>query len=388
MNRVLFAFALAIVSAILLALSLGALNHMSPHFRSSGGGDYLQYAMMVGSPLHNEAAAPWRYRPFLPALAGIAADSGMPLPRAFLLVSSLAAFASCIVFGYFVKRIGFSHGTAVLGTCLFAVSCGGFAAIRGYGYPDALANLFLSLSGRPLVAAAFATVGVFAKESLLLTVPTIVFLNRGARRFPGLAVVVICPVAAYLVIRNLIPGGQGHSFFSIENVHMVTGYWESAMRHGAMRWCLWSLAYSLGPLWLLAAVNIRAGAGYLWHLSFYVPAVVLPLVLTTDTERALCLLFPATIPVALCGFERFRHRPRVFWTVSLVTVVCVFASSCTFFCTSRWKYATVVLCFVAPLVVLFAFRRYAVRNCGLPVKNSVEPCFPLSAFVALGRRKR
>lgn len=382
MNKTAFCLWSCLWTAAILMASVLVLAQLAPNFHANGGGDYHQYSQMTRTPLNNTAAAPWCYRPLLPALAGGVARLGLPLPRAFLVVSALAALLSCVAFACLVRNLGFSPSGAILGGCLFAASCGGFGAIQHYGYPDALTNLFLVLSfsllysGRPVGAAMVIAVGVVAKESLLLVVPAVIFLSRKARRPVSAATLILCPLLAYVTLRVVIPGGQGQSFFSASNMDGVAQYWKSSMRHGEIRWCLWALTYSLGPLWLLAALNGRAGRKHLWHLSAYLIMLVLPLALTTDTNRALCLAFPAVIPVALCGWERFRHSRRTYWTMGVVTITATFVCASTYYWTSMWKYVFVPLLCVLPAAWMFVFRRQAVPGYEMVVHPAIAPLIP------------
>jgi hypothetical protein len=350
------AYVLVGVGLVSLAIAWNGIT--SDRFWRDGGGDYAHYsrAAVEGS---RAIPAPWRYRVLFTGLAESASAMGMPAPVAFLVVTACAATLGCAVFGFFLEGLGFNHRTACLGVGVFASSCGGWMAVRGYGYPDAVANLFLIWALLCLVRSQFAkagciiAVGVLAKESLLLLVPLGVLAGIREGRLRDASVLALLPAATYLGVRYVVGRGvDEYGFFSLQNIEGVLGYWRNTMTDGPIRWVVWAAVYSFGPLWILAALGMRNGRMYVLNTLPYWGALLLPLALTTDTDRVLSLFFPVVIPLALLGAEEVSGKR---WIVSasgivLVVVLC----QATFAWTASVKTVAVGFLCIAPVGLLLA----------------------------------
>jgi hypothetical protein len=326
-SQVLWLYALIGAGAVSLAVVWNAANN--ERFWKDGGGDYRHYARAAVAG-NGSVPAPWRYRVLFPRLAASVSAMGMPEPVAFLCVTVCASVLGCAAFGVLLEGVGFGVRGASLGVGMFAASCGGWVPVRGYGYPDALANLFLIcallclLRRRFVLAGGLIALGVVAKESLLLLVPLGALVALRARGLREALILALLPMAAYTGVRCMVGRGiDEHGFLSVQNVDFVLGYWRTAMTDGPMRWLAWAAVYSLGPLWILAALNVRATKTFVLNMIPYAGTVLIPLVLTTDTDRVFCLLFPLVIPMAVYSAEGTHGRRWGLFAASVVLAVVV-----------------------------------------------------------------
>jgi hypothetical protein len=316
----------------ILAILAGELAWMFatvPDFLSKApGGDYPFYVEMAATPLTTTVPSPWRYRVLNPWLASLLVKSGLPVDVAFLLLTAVFAFASSMTMRLYLRRLSLSTFTANAGAVLFAISIGGYVPLRRYyGYTDALTNFLIlivlvsAITWRPVVTAALLGVGTLAKESLLLLLPFIGERGRAARMaWPRLAMVVAVPIAVFVLLR-LIVGMAGESPVALSWESQVA-YWRTAMVHGAVRWLLWSIAYSMGPLWLLALLAVPRQWRFVGTALWLLLPLIAPLVRTTDTERALLLAFPVVLPLAVSLLDECRSRAG---QLTLIVVTCAAA---------------------------------------------------------------
>lgn len=336
----------AVPALLLVSASLAFLYATLPdYFAYAAGGDSHEYARLAVSLGDCASPPPWKYRILFPALAGAVHQLGVPLPIAFLCVTWVAACLGCILCVRFLAALGFSAFSSAAGAALFAATCGGLLSMRGYMMPDtltyvfALGALICIVAGRPYRAMWIVSLAVLAKESALMILPTAFVFNRSIRSWRGLLGMCALPLSVYAMVRVLLPAGQGFNYFSAENVGNVAAYWRGAMAHGAPRWILGELCYSLGPLWLLAAVYAPDAKQFLKLMVLYAIPLVLPLFLTADTDRALALFFPIVIPLAVCGVESLRRvdaRRATAWAVALV--LAAFVAQSLHYVVSAWKY--------------------------------------------------
>jgi hypothetical protein len=237
----------------------------------------------------------------------------------------------------YLQQLGLSLFASRSGALLFAASVGAYIPLRRYyGYTDALTNFFILLAlilaaKRLHLATALALgVGTVAKESMLLLVP---FLARRLIVPPGswwtAATVVAPPVAVFIALRLFVPPDPSGSAPVALTLSAQFDYWRTAMVHGAPRWVLWAFAYSLGPVWLLAAAAIRGNMPFIATMVLYAIPVLVPLTRTTDTERALMLLFPIAFPLAAHAIDRCDGNSRALWITALA-VACTWVAQLTF----------------------------------------------------------
>ena len=316
----------------ILAILAGELAWMFatvPEFLSKAhGGDYPFYVEMAATPLTTAVPSPWRYRLLNPWLASLLIRAGLSIDVAFLLLTAVFAFVSSMAMRLYLRKLSLSPFTASAGAVLFAMSIGGYVPLRRYyGYTDALTNLLIlivlvsAISWRPVVTAALLGIGTFAKESMLLLLPFIVERARAARvAWPRIGMMVAVPVAVFVFLR-LIVGTAGESPVALSWETQVA-YWRTAMVHGVVRWVLWSIAYSMGPLWLLAALAAPRQWRFLGIGLWLIVPLIAPIVRTTDTERALLLAFPVILPLAVSLVDECRDRTT---QLVLAAVMCVAA---------------------------------------------------------------
>lgn len=318
---------LALAIAAILAGELTWMAATVPDFLSRAhGGDYPYYVQMAETPLTTAVPSPWRYRLLNPWLASLLARGGLSIDVAFLSLTAIFAFASSLAMRSFLRRLSLSPFAAGAGAILFAASIGGYVPLRRYyGYTDALTNFLMLLvliaatAWRPAAIAALLGVSTVAKESLLLLLPFVVQrLRAAAVSWARVAAIVVAPLAVFVGLR-LTVGSAGESPLALAWETQVA-YWRTAMVHGAARWMLWSFAYSMGPLWLLAALAAPRHPRFVVVGLWLIVPLIAPIVRTTDTERALLLAFPVVLPLAISLIDECRTRGA---QVALAAIVCV-----------------------------------------------------------------
>jgi hypothetical protein len=324
-----------LIAAVLAAIVVYLFQTVPDYLATAPGGDHPYYVEIARGGFDNHAAAPWRYRVLYPYLAALVRSTGASTSVSFFIVTLAFAFASCVLMRAFLRQLSVSTFAATAGALLFTVSVGAYVPLRrGYGYPDTVTNFFvllaltcLAANRRAAVAAALG-VGAFAKESMLLVVPFVAARLWAAReRLVTIVAVLFPPILVFVVLRVVMAPVDGSSSLALTWQAQVD-YWKTAMVNGVARWILWSIAYSMGPVWLLAAIAVPRNWTFVRDFGWYVLPLVAPLVRTTDTERALMLSFPLVFALAanaIDGVGRARHRATI---VALVTA-CVLGSQMT-----------------------------------------------------------
>ena len=102
------------------------------------------------------------------------------------------------------------------------------------------------------------------------------------------------------------------------------------MSKGPVRWVLGALAFSLGPLWLMALLGIRGNRLFILKTLPYTILIFLPLAFTADTERALCMYAPIVIPLAMCPLQAAAPDRKLLPLWGGLFVILVFASQAIF----------------------------------------------------------
>jgi hypothetical protein len=146
------------------------------------------------------------------------------------------------------------------------------------------------------------------------------------------------------------------------SVEAQLDYWRTAMVHGWVRWLLWALAYSMGPLWLLAAWGAARNWPFLASSTLYLIPLLAPLLRTTDTERALMLSFPVVFPLAASVLDRHRGTAAGV-VIAAIAIACQLGAQVTFEWAPTFRLGVVspkdvvflLLC-LAPLAAVIAFR--------------------------------
>lgn len=338
---------------VLLAMLGYVLIGVPAHYHESQGGDFPYYVEMAEHPLGSTVPAPWRYRPVHPMLASVLIGAGLPVNAAFLALTFVFAVVSCALMAIYLRQLGLSTFAARAGALLFAVTAGGFVPLRRYfGYSDTITNTFILLvlmavvSRRTARTAAALGVGTLVKETLLLYLPFALWRSwkqsaggttARSTRLGQLAAIAVPPLAAFVLLRVVIgPDPAGTSSVALSWSTQVA-YWREAMIHGPARWVLWALAYSMGPVWLLAAIGARHNLRFLGGSALLLVPLLAPLARTTDTERALMLAFPVVFPLAAHALERVRHSRHAV-AAAASAIVCAWVAQLTFgwSSTARW----------------------------------------------------
>jgi len=339
------------------------------------GGDYPYYVQMADAPLTTVVPSPWRYRLLNPWLASLLVRAGMPMDLAFLSLTAVFAFASSLLMREFLRQLSLTGFAASAGAVLFAMSIGGYVPLRRYyGYMDAMLNCFILLillaagARRRAMTAALLGVGTLAKESTLLLLPFLVVRLRQTReRWTAIALIAAVPLLVFGALR-LIVGFTSDSSFALTWDAQRT-YWETAMVHGFARWILWSFAYSMGPIWLLAALAVPTQLRFCTIGLWLLLPLVAPLLRTTDTERALLLSFPVIFPLAMSCVDQCRSDAGRL-TLAVVSSICALVAQLTFDwapTTRVWVFTAKDLTFVAlcllPALATLCLRSPGVRAC-------------------------
>ena len=356
--------------ALVLAMLAFLLVAIPAHFTESQGGDYPYYVQMAQAPLENSAPSPWRYRLLNPFLASLLMNAGIPTNVAFLSLTTVFAAASCVLMRIYLQQLGLSVFGARAGALLFAVSVGAYIPLRRYyGYTDALTNslillvLVLTAARRHWLTVVTLGVGTVAKESLLLLLPWLTrrLVAIGTPWRATLAVIGV-PVAVFLALRLIVPPAPSGAPVAL-TLEAQFEYWRTAMVNGPIRWLLWAFAYSMGPVWLLAAPALRNNMTFVGSMALYAIPLLVPLTRTTDTERALMLLFPIVYPLAALALEQCG-KPSATW-VAAVAIACTWVAQLTFDWVPQARlgpvnakdFAFLVLCVLPMLLVLRAQTR-------------------------------
>ena len=356
-----------ISALVVLGMVVFLLTLVPDHYTQSLGGDHPYYQEIARAPLQSTAPAPWRYRILNPALASALMAAGLSSSAAFLTLTAVFAAASCVLMRIYLQQLGVSLFAARAGALLFAVSVGAFVPLRRYyGYTDAMTNFFILLvlvlaaAHRHIAAAVALGIGTLAKESTLLVVPFVAWRAAvSGRSWRAPALLAVVPVAVFLLLRIVVGPDPSGGLPLALSLQTQFDYWQTAMVHGPVRWVLWSFAYSMGPVWLLAAMGFRHNASFVLSMALYALPILVPLARTTDTERALMLLFPIAFPLAAYVMDRARDDHRAIWKAGVV-ILCTWLAQLTFDWTPQWRVGPVnakdlgfiTLCLVPVLVYL------------------------------------
>jgi hypothetical protein len=328
---------IALLAGVFLAMLAYLLARVPAYLDIAHGGDYPHYLAIAEAPMTNSVPAPWRYRLLNPWLASFLIAAGATPATAFLALTTLFSFVSCLLMIAFLRALGLSAFASRTGALLFAVSVGGFIPLRRYfGYTDGLTNCFILfaliviMQRRYTLLTMALAVGALAKESVLLLLP---FVSGRMLAVPApvmkIAVVLAIPIAVFASIRLLLPPDASGSAAVALTWEEQLGHWRNAMTHGVGRWILWSFAYSMGPVWLIAALAAPANVPFIRQSALYLLPVIAPILRTTDTDRALMLAFPIVFGLAAAAMERCSQLPGKY-VICAAAVGCTFATQLTF----------------------------------------------------------
>ena len=337
-------------------------DYFSPE---AAGGDYHRYETMMVQLWPNQTMPPWRYRIMYPLLARIPHAMGASNPVSFFWVTMAACFASCLVFRRFLLLLGFGKEAALIGLLVFAATAGVVIPARQYSYPDALMNLFTLiilvyiLEKRILAIAVTMTLAVFAKDSIVMLLPLVFVWVPRSRQLKNIILLLVPPAIVFIALRLIFYTEVLHSYFSADNISILLGYWQIEMSKGPVRWVLGALAFSLGPLWLMAFLGIRGNRLFILKTLPYTILIFLPLAFTADTERALCMYAPIVIPLAMCPLQAAAQDRKLLPLWGGLFVILVFASQAIFYIDSSYVKYTM---FPGLALAGFGLSWWAARN--------------------------
>lgn len=290
---------------------------------ATGGrhGDVAQYVRLAqGVPLE-EIPKPYRYRILVPWLASL-----VPVPGALLdgiyevspekLVSlrfgvvnsvALAAAAGCLF--ALLGLWGFAPSERLIGSLLFltafyVVNWATTPMVDAAAYAFLTAALWCALTQRGPALCAVVCVGMFAKETLVLSVPLVLLLVRERAQAWRLCAWCAPGMLAYAIFRLQLPTELGYRY----DPATLLAHFRRLGSPARLAWLAIDLVQVYGALWILAALGWRAlrqPAHPLARGVWILPIVfALPLVLGTNFGRIWFLSFPVVIPMALLGLRR------------------------------------------------------------------------------------
>lgn len=291
-------------------------------------GDTSIYTAMHEGKSLQEIPKPFRYRVLVPMLArlvplppefitrGFEVDQAKLIKYKFGIINALFLGLTAWIFFFFCGRLGFTRHLSLIGGLLFLTS---FYTINFAGLPlvDSAAYFFL-------VAVLFAvkkeddwlllflfTIGIFAKETIVIAIIYILFRQASWQKRVRQLLLCIPGLLAYNLLRFvLLPTQIGFNYDANRVLHIFIG------NSGSL------------SSWAFAAINFTFVFGILWVFAFsglklihqrrihdllallpIVPVVfVTPFMIGTDLGRIWFLSFPAIIPLALAGIERFLFK--------------------------------------------------------------------------------
>jgi len=292
--------------------------------------DAVIYLSMYQGHSLKEIPKPYRYRILVPYLARL-----IPTPPSFLMkgfdsspekviklkfgiLNAIAlAFAAWILF-FFCRRLDFNLQLSILGSLLFLCS---FYIVNYSGLPltDASAFLFLTgclyaiLANNNWLLGLFFTVGIFAKETIVLAFVYIFFQNKKLSSKLQKFILCVPGLLSYLCLRFFyLPTNNGYNY-TIDRL----GITIASYAHGFAPWFWAAFNFLLvfGILWFFAwrglKITLKEKDIKVLELLPILPVViVVPFVIGSDLGRIWFLSYPVIIPMALKGINYYLIDPR------------------------------------------------------------------------------
>lgn len=285
-------------------------------------GDTTHYLAMVRG---ETAPAPFAYRLLTPGLVKLIPG---PPGFGFFLIAYLATLGTLWVMFRLLRHLDISR-TAAITTCV----CLGFSYplanyLGRWGRIDPLANLLFILAlswilrRKLLPAVGVMTIGILAKETLILLLPILFWQRiRGQATEPKawLAAGTLCllPIASLIAVRSTIDVADGSFTMSspADMPRIMDEVWSyNVDQFGFPKRVARDLTKSYGFFWVLAGLALLAGRRLrregLALISLYLIAIGFALCfVATDWARMLGTGYPGVfIPVAFF-FDRVARRP-------------------------------------------------------------------------------
>lgn len=258
------------------------------------------------------------YRPLVPYLARLVPDlppwlftPGRSWDRwteaamKFGVVNFLFLVGACIVLYLLQRGFGLSYLEALLGVFLFL---GSRTVVRSAGLPmtDTAFFFFFSLSlvaiqRNNLGLLLFAnTVGVLAKELVMLAIPLILLSLLAWRRKAWMLLAAVPGVVLYVVVRLSLAPSPLDSYATGQ----ILSYVDDQLRALATPNGLINLFLSFGLAWIPAiyALTVSKSPALLKRWSWLIVIVLVGVVLGSgNLDRSLFSAFPVVIPLAALG---------------------------------------------------------------------------------------
>lgn len=318
-------FLAACAATAIVYASAQKYNPAQPSQGYSDSRDYM--AMAKGLPGRGLRA----YRPLVPWLAAhvpspprvffdspATADDDRHLARRFAIVNTLFLIGACAVLLQLFTALGLTLVETCAGLALFLTAP---PVVAGAGLPmtDAAFWFFLSaallaaVQGRPLLYLAIVTIGVLAKELVLLSLPVVLFLRMPVRRRLAFIAASLPAIALVIALRSGADSAEGRRLgFSFMARTAAFQLGNLATPHGIA-----DVALAFGLAWIPAILSIRQPLPpMLKRVAVLIPVVVLGEILfgNRNTSRGFFSAFPAVIPLAAVSLGSWlqgtRRRPE------------------------------------------------------------------------------
>jgi len=303
--------------------------------------------------------APWGHRVLNPWLVRLFTFPFRDHVPAFFWSTVLGLTLGGVLLFLYLRRLGASVASALLGITLYGVSGPVGEAVRYQFLAEPLTflllvALLLSLeAGAPLSLIALVTVlGVLSKEFFLLLLP-LVFLIRRERKGPvrGLRDMVLVAIPALVAFAALRWSWTPHIHPPLPS--FSRGTFDVAIARFAESWPGWrgaALLMGLTPLAALGALRQRgrrlaARGAYLFAATLASPFVNPVTFLSVDIDRLLLYALPAVLPLAFAALDGLLPRGEAM-------AVVVFPRW-----TSRLFLALTVAAMALPLGIVDPYRR-------------------------------
>jgi hypothetical protein len=307
--------------------------------------DHHMYAFMATHPLGELHVAPWGWRllaPLLVDMSGLAAGTGFR-------VLAFGALATTTALMFPLARLfGATRTIALLAPVLFASI--GFATkftLFDFWLTDPLAFAFVAgaavcaASGRDWAFATCLTIGVVAKESVLLV--ALLYYGIHARKAldpaAGVRTLLLSfpAVAVLLGIRVVIPAWNGRTTYLSSLPLPIRRNARTVPEYGPFQLLLATLEARDWPrtvlevvsgfgltVTALAALGVGAARTTALRLAPYVAAVIGQVLFAQNTERLVVLAFPAVVVLAVEGLRWLRDRAGADETILVALVLGAF----------------------------------------------------------------
>lgn len=371
---ILTAASLVVFSLSVLWLRTARLSPPDPAFYQPA--DHHIYAFMAAHPISDFHVAPWCWRILGPALAG---SSGLPVDRAFQVITFLSLSATGLLTFLILRRLGADAHLSLLGVLLF-MSLGYATKFNIYDFwlsdPlafafTAAAFLFVLLRWDVPLAICLA-VGVLAKESVLFAVAFHYGMRArrpiDAKAAVTTAMLALPALAVLLGVRTAIPAWNGRPDYLAtlpfpirRNARTIPSYDLGTLvsvtvqrRH--LGETLVRTVTSFGAIVpVLAAVGVYSARRLAVRFAPFVLVVLSQLLFAQNTQRLVVLAFPALVVLAVFGLRWLRDERGV--DSSVLTCLAVGTFALGLLSRTEWMpNAAVQLAWLAAMIAFLLYR--------------------------------